>query len=167
MIVIILVVICGAGTWYLYSARRTNENAARNFAKHAVDRLVNHHDERFLDFTLAPEAQIEFPPWSRVRFVEKVRTVGKPEGAIDIEGDVMFTSQFFEPRGEFRVKYLAGQNAAYLDLAVSRPRALWQIDKFGFTWAPRDIPQGYNPTRDPPAPLFPKPSPSPTATPKK
>ena len=67
-------------------------------------------------------------------------------------GDLFFTSRFFDPAGVFRAEIQFPTGPAYLDLKISHPQALWQIDGLNWTWQP------------PPPPPTPMPSPTPTPT---
>lgn len=149
VLLLILLAILGGGFWYLWSSKRANENAARDFAGEVTERIVLRGDQRFLDLRLSPEAQTAYPPSWRERLFAHLRELGTPSTTLDVHGQTTFTSHFFDPHGHFRVRIVYPENPAYLDLEVSHPRALWQIDTINLIWTPSS----------------PIPTPSPTAAP--
>ncbi|MGI9089092.1 MAG: hypothetical protein ACR2HH_15345 [Chthoniobacterales bacterium] len=160
VLALILLAIFGGGLWYLWSARRINEAAARDFARDAAERIVLHQDQVFLNRALAPAAQVAYPPSWRERLFAHLRVLGPPPTSLDLQGETKFTSHFFDPHGAFRVRINYPENPAFLDLEVSHPRALWQIDMVNLTWTPH-----VEPTPSP-TPMLETPTPTPSPTPK-
>jgi hypothetical protein len=162
VLLIILLAILGGGFWYMNQSKQANEKAARDFAQEAATRILVRQDERFLDFALSPEARVTYPPSWRYRLFSQIRELGVREQKVEVYGEVGFTSGFFEPRGNFRVKINAAENPAYLDLIVAHPRALWEIDVINFTWTPHV--EATPPPATPGPSLTPTPSPTPQET---
>ena len=158
VLLIILLAILGGGYWYLAQSKQANEKAARAFAQEAAMHIVMQHDDRFLARAIAPEAQITYPPSWRWRLFTQLQGLGTPAPNIDLDGQVRFTSGFFEPRGDFHAKINFPDGPAVLDLQVSHPRALWQIDAINLTWTPKATP---TPSPTPVPSVQPTPSPTP------
>jgi hypothetical protein len=135
VLVIIVVAILAAGIWYLFSQRQASERQALAFARAVAERVVA-DDERFLDASLTPHAQVKYPPSWRARLFEKVRAKGKPVRPIEVTGDVQFTSYFFSPQGRFKAEYAYGDMPMYLYLDVMANGSLWQIEGMNLVWYP-------------------------------
>ena len=162
VIVLILIVLAllGGGAWWLFNSKRQSEGEARAFAQQAAERMALQFDRKFLDQHLGLEAQVQFPPSFRERLLNRLRDLGVPAPQIDLEGKVTFTSRFFEPRGQFRARLMYPEKPAFLDLAVSRPHALWQIDYLNLTYVPTPTPTP-TPSPSPAVGVSPVPSASP------
>jgi hypothetical protein len=160
VIVLILIVLAlvGGGVWWLFTSKRQSEEDARAFAQQAAQRLAIQFDRKFLDQRLGPEAQVQFPPSFRERLLNHLRDLGVPAAQIDLDGRVTFTSRFFEPNGQFRARLMYPEKPAFLDLIVSHPHALWQIDYLNLTYVPTPTP---TPEPSPPLGVSPVPSASP------
>ena len=158
VLVIILLAIAGGGYWYMNQSKQTNEKAARDFAQDAANQIVFKQDDHFLATAIAPDSQITYPPSWRYRMFSRLKDLGTPAPNIELEGKTTFTNGFFEPRGDFRAKINYPDGPAFLDLVVSHPRALWQIDTINLTWTPKAEP---SPSPTPVALLTPTPSPTP------
>ena len=154
---VIVVAVIAAGGWYLFSSRAGNEQAARDFARYAGERIFLHQDMRFLNHHLSPEAQVKYPPSWRERMLTKIRDFGPPSGEVTVRGDVVFTKEFFDPHGTFRTECQLGGQPAYVDLWTSRRGPVWQIDNINFSWVPKPPPE--------PAPEEVAPKPTPSGTP--
>lgn len=131
---LIVVALIGAGAWWLVTAKAETEQEARAFAAEVGKRLAFDYDGKYLSLHLAPKAQVAYPPSFRDRLIENLRRQGKPTQPVAVTGKVEFTSYFFEAKGSFRVEIDYASAPAYLDLVVSHPKALWQIDGMNFTW---------------------------------
>ena len=163
MLLLILLAIAGGGLWFLLRSKETNQKAAYDFAFEAATRVVLRQDGRFLDLALAPAAQVTYPPSWRERLFLRIRDLGTPEQQVALDGSVRFTSGFFDPQGHFRAQINFPENPAFLDLTVSHPRALWQIDTINFIWTPHAEPTP--PPAIPEASIEPTPSPTPEKSP--
>lgn len=157
----VLVVVAGGLLWLNHMAR-DREKSARAFAREAADRLARHFDQKFLDRWIAPEVKTLYPPSFRERLVGSFRQLGVASPEIDVTGDVLFSSRFFDPRGYLRAHVKYPNRSADIDLVISQPRGWWQIDRLLVTWN--------NPPEMAEAPAAPAPegaeaSPLPAATP--
>lgn len=122
----------------LNSSRVNREKEAWDFAREVATRVLLQRDERFLNLRIAPAVQAYYPPSWRSNLVEQVRVLGTPLAEIELTGEVRFTSQFFEPAGQFRARVYFPTGPTYLDMEISHPKAIWQIDKLNWTWRPPD-----------------------------
>ena len=95
----------------------------------------------------------------RERFIARLRELGVPAQPIAVTGDVVFTSQFFDPRGTFRAELKYPTTSAYIDLEVSRGMTVWQVDKIDLTWTPPPTPTPTPALATPPPTLTPTPAP--------
>ncbi|MFN2508974.1 MAG: hypothetical protein ABR589_09400 [Chthoniobacterales bacterium] len=141
VLLIIVLAILGGITWWLFSSKKQNESGAREFGRETVTRLAFQQDRKFLDRSLGDDARIHYPPSFRELLFARFRQLGTPSGEIDFQGDVTFTSRFFEPKGTFRaqINYPNGL-PAFLDVGVSMPKGWWQIDYLNLTWNPAPAP---------------------------
>ena len=142
--------------WWLYSSRQDAVKKSRAFATEVVNHVAVNYDEKYLHVHLSPEAQVNCLQSWRERFIARLRELGVPSQPIAVTGDVVFTSQFFDPRGTFRAELKYPTTSAYIDLEVSRGMTVWQVDKIDLTWTPPPTP---TPT---PTPVL---APTPTPTP--
>lgn len=149
VLLLVLVAMLCVGIWMLFSSRVDREESARRFAAEVAQRVVIQHDERFLNQTLAPRAQVLYPPSWRWRMLETIRSLGPPQSQPSVEGDVYFQSQFFSPIGEFRARVDFASGPGYLDMRFSHPGVRWEIDGLNFTWTPPNAPA---PPAPPPGP---------------
>ena len=133
---LILVALGAAIAWWLTVSRQKSEEQAKGFAREVATRLAVDLDRKFLDRVIAPERVAKYPPSFRDRVIEKFRGFGRPTGPVELEGDVVFTSGFFNPAGTFRAKLTYPQMPAVLYLMVSRPKGWWQIDEMNISWTP-------------------------------
>ena len=140
VLLLIVVVVLGGIAWWLFTARDGSEADARAFAKEAATRLAFQHDTKFLNLHLGLEAQRKYPPSFRERFFDRLRSLGSPSGTPDVEGRVMFTSQFFQPTGEFSCLIQYPHAPATISMAISRPTGRWQIDYLNLIWTPPGLP---------------------------
>ena len=168
MLVLIVVAVLGGITWWLYASRQQSEEAAKNFARDVATRLAFDFDRKLLDRVIAPEQMAKYPPSYRERVVEKLRTFGRPTSPVEVTGQVLFTSHFFNPVGTFRAQLNYPGMPAALHLAISRPRGWWQIDDLNVSWdqPPPPEPPPEPPPVDPAAVATPTPTPKPTPTPR-
>jgi hypothetical protein len=134
-VLIVLVLVIGVGFWWLFNYRNTMRNEGRAFGREVIQRLVMNHDANFLANSLGPQAKLDLPPMAQQDMMQKLQQLGAPVGGLDVQGDVIFQSQFFEPHGNFTalLNYPAG--AMRMDIAISHPVSRWQIDTIGLSSA--------------------------------
>jgi len=158
--VIVLGIIAGV-VWFAYSSRRDSQMGGRAFAAEVARKMAVDYDERFLQLHLAPENQAAHLPAWRERLIKNLRGFGPLTKPIETTGDVLFTSQFFDPRGTFRSELYYATLTAHFDLSISQGTTGWRIDELNLVWNP---PPAATPT---PTPVMaPSPTPSPTPEPK-
>ena len=136
VLVLILVAIIAAIAWWLTLSRQQSEQQAKDFAREVATRLAVDLDRKYFDRVIAPERVAKYPPSFRDRAIEKFRGFGRPTGPVELEGDVVFTSVFFNPSATFRAKLNYPQMPAVLYLMVSRPKGWGQIDEMNISWTP-------------------------------
>jgi hypothetical protein len=134
VLVLIVVAILAGIAWWLILSRHESEAQARDFARDAATRLAVNFDRKFLDRVIAPDRVAKYPPSYRDRVIEKLRGFGQPIGPVEVEGDVIFQSYFFQPSGTFEAKLKYAHMPAAIHLAVSRPKGWWQIDDLNISW---------------------------------
>jgi hypothetical protein len=161
-LLVIVLLLLGGIVWWLYSARQDAEKNARIFATEVTKRVAISYDEKFLHVHLSPEAQKTYLRSSRDRLLERLREFGVPAQPIDVQGNIVFTSYFFDPRGTFRAQLRYPTTSAQLDLDISRGMTVWQVDAINLPWNP--------PPTLTPAPTLvatPTPTPAPEQKPKR
>jgi hypothetical protein len=162
-LLVIVLLLLGGIVWWLYSSRQDAEKNARIFAAEVVKRVAVNYDEKYLHVKLSPEAQIQFLKSWRDRLIDRLREFGVPAQPIDLQGNVAFTSYFFDPHGTFSAKLKYPATSAQLDVGVSRGMTVWQVDTINLTWDPPPVP---TPTPGVVAVATPTPTPTPTPEPK-
>lgn len=158
---VILLLIFGGIVWWLNSSRQDAQKAIRAFAAEATKQTVVNLDAKYLNLYMSPAAQVQYLPSWRDRLIDRLRGFGVPAQPIEVEGDVSFTSYFFDPHGLFRAELKYPTTSARLELGISRGMTMWQIDTIDLIWTPPPVP-----TPTPGMAPTPTPTPSPTPTPE-
>jgi hypothetical protein len=130
-VLIVLLLIIGGGFWWLVSYRNSMRNEGRAFGRYVIERLAVKHDLNFLEASLGPQAKLDIAPSLRQDLISRLQQLGAPVGPPNVQGDVYFQSQFFEPRGSFSALLTYPTAAMRMDLAISHPVGRWQIDSIG------------------------------------
>src|SRR5450432_3415277 len=130
---VIVLLLLGGIVWWLYSARQDAETNARIFATEVAKRVAISYDEKYLHVHLSPDAQKTYLRSARDRLLDRLREFGVPAQPIDVHGDVLFTSYFFDPHGTFRAELKYPEVSAQLDMDISRGMTVWQVDSVGLT----------------------------------
>ena len=164
-ILVILLLILGGIVWWLYSSRQDAERNARIFANEVIKRVAVDYDEKYLHLNLSPEGQIQYLKSWRDRLIDGMREAGTPAQPIDVQGDVAFSSYFFDPHGLFRAKLKYPATSVELELGVSRGMTVWQIDTINAIWERPAVPTP-TPGIAPLATPTPTPTPTPAPQPK-
>src|SRR5213076_1649999 len=126
VVLIIVLGLIGAGVWWLFSSKEAMAKEGRDFGKEAIDRILVKHDLAFLSSRLSPAARLENPPSMQQEFMSEIEKLGPPVSPPQVQGDIQFQSQFFEPTGNFTAR------GAQLSINISHPVGRWQIDSFSF-----------------------------------
>ena len=154
----IVLLLLGGIVWWVYSSRQDAEKNARIFATEIARRVAINYDEKFLHVHLSPEAQKTYLRSSRDRLLDRLREFGVPAQPLDVQGDLAFTSYFFDPKGIFRAQLKDPTTSAQLDLDISRGMTVWQVDAINLPWNP---PPAATPTPIPVVSSTPTPTPAP------
>jgi hypothetical protein len=128
----IVVVLLFIGYWWLYSNKQTMAKEGTAFGKEAVQRIAVQHDLNFFSSHLSPEARLQFPPSAQQDLISRIEKLGTSVGPVDVQGDVVFQSQFFEPRGNFHARINYPARGAEINVSISHPVGRWQIDDLQF-----------------------------------
>jgi hypothetical protein len=136
VIVIIVLVLCGIGFWWLYSNKETMAREGRAFGKEALQRIAVQRDVNFFGSHLSPEARMQFPPSAQQDLMTRIEKLGPPVGNVDVQGDITFQSQFFEPHGSFHARIQYPTRGAEINVSISHPVGRWQIDTVDFVPEP-------------------------------
>jgi hypothetical protein len=155
-LLVIVLLLVGGALWWLYSSRRDSEKNARIFATEVAKRMAINYDEKFLHIHLSPAAQTQYLRAARDRWLDRLRELGVPAQPIDVQGDVAFSSYFFDPHAIFLARLKYPTTNAQLELGVSRGMAVWHVDSVNLTWDPPPTP-----TPGPVQVATPTPSPAP------
>jgi len=131
-IVIILLALIGAGFWWLFSNKQEMAKEGREFGREAIQRIAVQHDLAFFSSRLSPQARLQLPPSAQQDFMSRMEKLGAPVGPVDVQGDILFQSQFFEPTGNFHARINYPARGAEINIAVSHPVGRWQIDDVSF-----------------------------------
>ncbi|MGZ4966222.1 MAG: hypothetical protein ACXV97_03530 [Chthoniobacterales bacterium] len=159
-LVIVVLGVIGGIYFYLKSSRDQTQTGGRAFANEVMQRVVLQRDMKFLSLHLSPQGKVDYPPSYIVRLMANTRDPGEPNPNYKLSGDLTFQNQFFEPSGTFTGEFSYPTGPASLEIRISHPAALWQVDYLNFTYTPRPTP-----TPTPFVPPPPPPTPTPTAIP--
>ena len=132
VILIIVLGLVGVGFWWLVSNKQQMAKEGKEFAKDAVQRIVVRRDVNFFNSRLSPQARMNFPASAQQDFFAEIAKLGAPAGAIDVQGNIEFNSQFFEPHGAFHARVNYPARYADMNLVISHPVGRWQIDEVTF-----------------------------------
>ena len=161
---LIVLAILGGGVWFLYSSRAENERNARAFASEVTRKVAVNYDDKFLEQRLSLQSRPMYSLMWRNRMFQYLREFGPLAKPLETKGDVLFTSQFFNPRGTFRTELTYPTLTASLDVTVSKGMTNWQIDEINLVWNPPPPP---TPTPSPAMTPSPTPSPTPVQKPRR
>jgi hypothetical protein len=161
VVLIIVLVLLGIGYWWLNSTKQEMAKGGKEFANEALQKIVVQHDINFFGSHLSPQARMNFPVSGQQEFMNEIVQMGAPVGAIDLQGKMEFTSQFFEPHGDFHARINYPARYADFDLSISHPVGRWQIDTIAFVKQSEQLAPGPAPA----APPAPAPSVPPSAAP--
>jgi hypothetical protein len=158
-LLVIVLLLLGGIVWWLYSSRQDAQKNARIFAMEVAKRVAINYDEKYLHVHLSPDGQKTYLRSSRDRLLDRLREFGVLAQPIEVQGDVVFTSYFFDPHGQFHAQLKYPAASAQLDLEISRGMTVWQVDAINLTGTP--------PPAATPAPTaVASPTPTPTPTPE-
>src|SRR6266496_2886077 len=130
VVLIILLGLIGAGVWWLFSSKEAMAKEGRDFGKEAIERILVKHDLVFLSSRLSPAARLENPPSMQQEFMSEIEKLGPPVSPPQVQGDIQFQSQFFEPTGNFTARVNYPARGAQLSINISHPVGRWQIASF-------------------------------------
>ena len=136
VILIIVVVVVFIGYWWLYSNKQKMAQEGTAFGKEAIQKIAVQHDVNFFGAHLSPQARMQFPPSAQQEFISRIEKLGPPVGNVDVQGDVVFQSQFFEPRGNFHARIQYPTRGAEINVSISHPVGRWQLDDVAFVPEP-------------------------------
>jgi hypothetical protein len=134
-IIVILVILVGlavVGWWWLNSNKQEMAKDGRAFAEEAMQHIIVQHDINFFGSHLSPQARMNFPVSAQQEFMNEIIQMGAPVGAVNLQGQIEFQSQFFEPQGNFHARINYPVKYADFDLTISHPVGRWQIDTIAF-----------------------------------
>jgi hypothetical protein len=151
VILVILLVLVGIGYWWLNSTKQEMAKGGKEFANEVVQKIVVQHDINFFASRLSPQARMNFAAVSaQQEFMNEIVQMGAPVGAIDLQGQMEFNSQFFEPHGAFHARINYPARYADFDLSISHPVGRWQIDTIAFVKQSEQLGPGPAPAAPPP-----------------
>src|SRR5438477_12634340 len=131
-ILVILLGLAAVSFWWLNSNKQQMSKDGLAFAQEALQRIVVQHDLNFFGSHLSPQARMNFPVSAQQEFMNEIVQMGAPVTAIDLQGQIEFQSQFFEPHGSFHTRINYPAKYADFDLIISHPIITWQIDTIAF-----------------------------------
>jgi hypothetical protein len=140
----------GVGFWWLFSNKQAMAKEGRAFGNEALQRIVVQHDINFFASHLSPQARMNFPVSAQQDFMNEIVQMGSPVGAIDLQGQIEFQSQFFEPQGTFHARINYPARYADFDVSISHPVGRWQIDTIAFVKQSQQLGPGPAPAAPPP-----------------
>ncbi len=133
VIVIIVLVLFGIGYWWLFSNKQQMAKEGGEFGKKVIQELVVQHNVKFLADHLSPAMRLQYPPSAQQDLMTRLDRLGTPVSPPDVQGDIQFQSNFFEPNGNFHAHINYPARGADINVSVSHPVGRWQIDDLAFT----------------------------------
>jgi hypothetical protein len=164
VILVIVLVLLGIGYWWLNSTKQEMAKEGKEFANQAVQKIVVQQDVNFFGSHLSPQARMNFPVSAQQEFMNDIVQMGSPVGAIDLQGQIEFQSQFFEPHGAFHARINYPVSFADFDVSISHPVGRWQIDTIAFVKQSQQVGPGPVPAAPPPPAASLPPSASPPSS---
>jgi hypothetical protein len=128
VVVIIFLALIGAGVWWLYSHKNAMDKEGRQFARQMVDAVAVRYDKNFLASNLGPQGKLDNPPSVQDEKIKQLRELGAPAQPIKIDEQMVWESQFFEPKGYFTAHLNYPARSAEVRIAISHPVGKWQLD---------------------------------------
>jgi len=132
VVLIIVLGLVGVGFWWLVSNKQEMARDGKQFARDAIQRIAVQRDANFFASRLSPQARMNFSPSAQQEFFAEIAKLGPPVGGIDVQGEIEFNSQFFEPHGNFHARINYPARYADINLVISHPVGRWQIDEVTF-----------------------------------
>jgi hypothetical protein len=151
-ILVIALALIGVGFWWLFSNKQEMAKEGKAFANEATQKIVVQHDINFFASRLSPQARMNFPVSAQQEFMGEIAQMGAPVGPINLQGQIEFQSQFFEPHGSFHARINYPARYADFDLTISHPVGRWQIDEIAFVKQREQFGPGPAPAAPPPPP---------------
>jgi hypothetical protein len=133
VILIIVLVLIGIGFWWLFSNKQQMAKEGTAFGKQVIQELVMQRNLKFFADHLSPEMRLQYPPSAQQDLMTQLGKLGTPLSPPDVQGDIVFQSQFFEANGNFHAHINYPTRGADINVAVSHPVGRWQIDEITFT----------------------------------
>ena len=133
VIVIIVLVLVGIAYWWLNSNKRQMAQEGQAFGKQVIQELVVQRNVKFFADHLSPAMRLQYPPSAQQDLMTQIGRLGTPLSAPDVQGDMQFQSNFFEPNGNFHAHINYPTRGADINVAISHPVGRWQIDEVIFT----------------------------------
>ncbi len=133
VIVIIVLVLFGIGYWWLFSNKQQMAKEGGEFGKKVIQELVVQHNVKFLADHLSPAMRLQYPPSAQQDLMTRLDRLGTPVSPPDVQGDIQFQSNFFEPNGNFHAHINYPARGADINVSISHPVGRWQIDDLAFT----------------------------------
>jgi hypothetical protein len=133
VIVIIVLVLFGIGYWWLFSNKQQMAKEGGEFGKKVIQELVVQHNVKFLADHLSPAMRLQYPPSAQQDLMTRLDRLGTPVSPPDVQGDIQFQSNFFEPNGNFHAHINYPARGADINVSISHPVGRWQIDELAFT----------------------------------
>jgi len=133
VILIIVLVLIGIGFWWLFSNKQQMAKEGTAFGKQVIQELVMQRNLKFFADHLSPEMRLQYPPSAQQDLMTQLGKLGTPLSPPDVQGEIVFQSQFFEPNGNFHAHINYPTRGADINVAVSHPVGRWQIDEINFT----------------------------------
>jgi hypothetical protein len=169
VLVIIVLVLLGVAYWYLASTKQQTAKEGKEFANELVQKIIVQRDLNFFASRLSPQARMNFAaPTAQQEFMTEIARHGTPVGPINLQGNIEFQSQFFEPHGSFHARINYPAEYAEMDFTISHPVGRWQIDDITFipprTQAAPAVPVASPPAAAPAASTSPAETTAPPAT---
>ncbi|HJT82443.1 MAG TPA: hypothetical protein VJ719_14710, partial [Chthoniobacterales bacterium] len=126
--VIVFLALIGVGIWWLYSHKNTMDKEGRAFGRQMIEAVAVKQDLNFFRNNLGPQAKLDYPPSRQQEIMMMFQGLGPPAQPIQIEEQMTWENQFFEPHGYFTAQLQYPARGGVMRIAISHPVSKWQLD---------------------------------------
>jgi hypothetical protein len=131
-VVIVLILLLGGGAWWLYSHKQAMDKEGRAFGHEMINRVVLNYEQAFLGSHLSPQAKLDLPMSDQNALMNQLRLLGQPAQPFQVDENMTWESNFFEPKGFFTAHLNFPAGPGTLQIAIDHPVSKWQVVNLSF-----------------------------------
>ena len=132
--IIIVIVVIGAGLFFLNSMRKDAKVEGESFAHEIIEKCAFQHDVRWLHSKVASDRRVAIPPAMDDQFIYYLTKLGVPDRNYKLDGQLEFEGYFGSPHGSYKTILTYPTQHATVNFTIARPSGVWLITDFGVTY---------------------------------